>query len=158
MIDDTLCSLVTARSIVVIRLCCFIMNPRIFKTALAFLTFACLCALMVFGDFPRANHVSAQGGSAPVLVSEESSTRALAFDSVTRGREPFTSIAPISFASDNRTRVMLFAMNLGLQSGEGPNSVTAEAEDAAHQLYPLVVEYVGSLPDEPWATSIVVCL
>src|ERR1700687_1698932 len=119
------------------------MNHRTFKGAFLFLTFACLCALMFFGDFTHPDHVSAQGGSAPVLISEESSTRALAFDSVTRGREPFTAIAPISFATDNRSRVMLFAMSLGLQPGEGPNAVTAEAEDAAHQVYPLVVEYVG---------------
>jgi uncharacterized protein GlcG (DUF336 family) len=134
------------------------MKVRSFKAGIVFLILVGLGGLIVFGDLTRPNRVSAQGGSAPILVSEESSTRAIAFDSVTRGREPFAAIAPISFAQDNRTRVMLFAMNLQLQDGEGPNSITAEAEDVTHQVYPLLVEYVGPVPDESWATSIIVRL
>src|SRR4029079_15734569 len=32
------------------------------------------------------------------------------------------------------------------------------AEDGAHKTYPLAVEYVGPVPDQPWATSIIVRL
>lgn len=135
----------------------FIMKVLRFNAAFACLTFACLCALVLFGDLTRPNHVSAQT-AAPILISEESSTRGIAFDSVTHARGPFSAIAPVAFGADNRTRIMLFAMNLHLQSGEGPGSVTAEAEDGAHQIYPLAVEYIGPVPDEPWATSIVVRL
>ena len=129
-----------------------------FKAGFALLTLLGICLLLIFGDLTVPKRVSAQGGNAPILVSEESSTRAIAFDSVTRGREPFTSMSPISFAADNRTRVMLFAMNLQLQPDEGPGSITAEAEDVTHRVYSLAVEYVGAVPDEPWATSLVVSL
>lgn len=90
----------------------------------------------------------------PILVSRDDSTRAIAFESVTRQREPFTSTVPIQFGSDPATRIMLFAMNLRLQAGETANAVTADAEDANHTIHNLVVEHVGSVPDQPWATSI----
>src|SRR5678816_3577397 len=48
--------------------------------------------------------------------------------------------------------------NLTLQSGETSTAVTAEAEDANHNIYPLAVEHVGPVPDQAWATSIVVRL
>ena len=64
----------------------------------------------------------------------------------------------VKFGSDSITRIMLFAMNLQLQTGETASAVTADAEDASHTIYPLTVEHVGSVPDQPWATSIVVRL
>src|SRR5215510_3624740 len=94
----------------------------------------------------------------PILISEETSTRALAFDSITRQREPFTAISTVKFGGDSRTRVMLFAMNLKLQTGDTAGAVTAEAEDGAHQTYSLSVEYIGDVPERAWATSIVVAL
>ena len=121
------------------------------------LSVACLCSLLLSGNLTSPAKVSADSGG-PVLVSEEHSTRGIVFESVTHGREPFSAITPISFGPDNRTRIMLFAMNLQLQTGEGPEAVTAEAEDFAHRVYVLPVEFVGPVPDEPWATSIVACL
>src|SRR3989442_11423452 len=38
-------------------------------------------------------------------------------------------------------------MNVDLLAGEGANSLTADAEDAAHVHYPLKVEYVGQVPN-----------
>jgi uncharacterized protein GlcG (DUF336 family) len=96
--------------------------------------------------------------SGPILVSEESSTRALALDCVTRLREPFPLSSSIQWGTDKRTRLMLFAMNLSLQPGETASHVTADAEDAAHRIYPLTVEYVGPVPEQPWATAIIVRL
>lgn len=93
-----------------------------------------------------------------MLISEETSTRAIAVDSVTQMREPFPLMASIPFGSDKRTRIMLFAMNLRLLPGEGTAAVTADAEDAAHRIYPLRVEYIGPVPDQAWATSIVLRL
>ena len=93
--------------------------------------------------------------SAPVLISHPDSTRAIAFDSVTRQREPFSTTAQIKFGSDNATRIMLFAMNLDLQTGE---TVSAEAEDAGHHVHVLTVEDAGKVPDQPWATAIVMRL
>jgi uncharacterized protein GlcG (DUF336 family) len=51
---------------------------------------------------------------------------------------------------------MLFAM--GVPAGENGSAVTADAEDGAHNIYHLTVEYVGVVPEEEWATSVVVRL
>jgi uncharacterized protein GlcG (DUF336 family) len=115
------------------------------------------CTLLLFVSQFRFRSVDAQS-TAPVLVSRDDSTRAIAFDSVTRQREPFTATAPVVFGADSVTRLMLFAMNLRLQSGENANAVTADAEDVNHRIYQLPVEHVGPVPDQPWATSIVVKL
>jgi uncharacterized protein GlcG (DUF336 family) len=133
---------------------CLAMKVRTFNAGFLALSLVCFSALFLFAGSVSPARVSADNGG-PVLVSEAQSTRGIAFDSVTHGREPFSSNATVSFGPDNRTRVMLFAMNLQLQTGEGPAAVTAEAEDGNHQVYPLTVEYVGQVPDEPWATSIV---
>jgi hypothetical protein len=53
---------------------------------------------------------------------------------------------------------MLFATNLDLLPGEDASQVTAEAEDANHIRYPLIVEYVGPLPGFEWMSSVVVRL
>jgi uncharacterized protein GlcG (DUF336 family) len=91
-----------------------------------------------------------------VLISEETSTRAIAVDSVTRQREPFSSRSGVPWSADSRTRVMLFAM--GLDANAPTAGVTAGAEDASHRVYPLAVEYVGKVSELEWATAIVVRL
>src|SRR5947209_3048860 len=132
------------------------MNVRAVYVTFVGIAALCLCPPTWTGN-AHLNLVTAQANS-PVLISEESSTRGIAFDSVTHQREPFSAIATIGFGSDHRTRIMLFAMNLDLKAGEGPNSLTADAEDASHQNYPLTIEYVGPVPEAPWATSVVICL
>ena len=94
----------------------------------------------------------------PTLISHADSTRAIAFESVTRKREPFNTTVELKFGPDAATRIMLFAMNLQLQPGETASAVSADAEDAGRMIYPLTVEHVGSVPDQPWATSVVVRL
>jgi uncharacterized protein GlcG (DUF336 family) len=106
----------------------------------------------------RIERASAQSATSPVLISEATSTRAVAFESVTQRREPFPLTATVQFSPDNRTRIMLFAMHLNLQPGDTASSVTAEAEDGAHKIYPLQVEHVGSVPGQEWISSIVVRL
>lgn len=93
--------------------------------------------------------------SGPILISQTDSTRAIAFNSVTRQREPFSTTTEIAFGPDHATRIMLFAMNLNLQTGE---TVTADAEDAAHNIYQLTVESVRQVPAQPWAMSVVMRL
>src|SRR6266576_486265 len=111
---------------------------RVFSSSalLAFL----LLLLTVLG--PQRSHTSAQT-TRPLLFSDQDSTRAIAVDSVTNKREPFSAIAPVSFAADNCTRVMLFAGNLRLTADETFNAVTADAEDESHNIHLLSVEYVG---------------
>jgi hypothetical protein len=94
----------------------------------------------------------------PVLVSQETSTRAIAIDSLSFTTEPFALNSPYAAGFDRRTRVMLFALNLGLQPGEILSVVTADAEDAAHQHYDLTVEYVGPVPQQEWLSAVVLKL
>jgi uncharacterized protein GlcG (DUF336 family) len=114
-------------------------------------------ALLVFAALFKFQKATAQVGS-PILISRDDSTRAVAFDSVTHQREPFSTVAPVTFGPDANTRIMLFAMNLRLQTGESASDVTADAEDSNQRVYPLTVEFIGSVPDQPWATSIVLRL
>ncbi len=76
----------------------------------------CVLALPISG-FHQSNIVLAQSGR-PVLFSAPDSTRGVVIESVTSKREPFSSVAAISFAEDNRTRIMLIAGNLKLAPGE----------------------------------------
>ncbi|MEP6719391.1 MAG: heme-binding protein [bacterium] len=108
-------------------------------------------------DFQTVNTTSAQS-SRPVLFSDALSTRGVVIDSVTKKREPFSPRAAVSFAADKCTRIMLMAGNLRLAAGEGIEVVSADAEDESHQIYSLTVEYVGPVPDQTWATSVVVKL
>src|ERR1044072_5452456 len=116
-----------------------------------------VCIVFVTSILWTSEKAKAQLGE-PVLVSREDSTRAVAFDSVTHQREPFNPTVLIPFGTDNATRIMIFAMNLHLQSGETASSVTAEAEDENHNIHTMIVEQVGSVPDQPWATSIILRL
>ena len=122
---------------------------RLMLFLLAFLLFAL--------SFIKFDRVKAQA-TRPTLISQADSTRAIAFESVTRRREPFNTTVQIKFGSDSDTRIMLFAMNLQLRAGETASAVTADAEDGNHTFYPLTVEHVGSVPDQPWASSLVVRL
>jgi uncharacterized protein GlcG (DUF336 family) len=122
-------------------------RPAVVLLALLLLAFSSL----------RFSKVEAQANR-PILTSQPDSTRAIAFESVTRQREPFTTSAQVRFGNDSATRIMLFAMNLQLQAGETASAVTADAEDASHTIYQLIVEHVGSVPDQPWATSVIVRL
>src|SRR5688572_12682378 len=81
----------------------------------------------------------------PILISQPDSTRAIAFDSVTQHREPFSSLSPVRFGADNHSRIMLFAMNVTLTADSTAGDFTADAEDAAHVIYQLPVEYVGAV-------------
>ncbi|PYS48574.1 MAG: hypothetical protein DMF68_12715 [Acidobacteria bacterium] len=117
----------------------------------------CLFALLLAGVSKRAERAKAQS-TRPVLISEATSTRAVAFESVTQKREPFTLTSSVPFSDDSRTRINLFAMNLSLQPGDSASDVMAEAEDGAHKIYPLKVEYVGPVPDQKWVASIIIRL
>ena len=73
-------------------------------------------------------------------------------------RDPFSVVAAHNFSPDLRTRVMLFARNAALLPGEDSSIVTAQAEDSQHKIYPLKVEFVGTVPGYDWLTEVVVKL
>jgi hypothetical protein len=88
-----------------------------------------------------------------VLISEATSTRAIAFESATFRKEPFALSTP--FASDGRTRIMVFALNL---ASNDASAITADAETADHARHSLRVEYAAPLASLPWLSSIVLRL
>jgi uncharacterized protein (DUF1800 family) len=117
---------------------------RSLNKLLRFISFAILTAIC--GGIGIAEAAT----QAPILISDSTSTRAIALESVTLKGEPFALTSTVSFSNDNRTRVAIFAMNLNLLAGDTANgnftSFTADAEDAANNHYPLNVEYVGQVP------------
>lgn len=127
------------------------------RVPLVIVVTACLTALLVASGGANIFSVSFAAG-APVLLTQASSTRGIALDSVTNVAEPLPLQSPIAFGGDGRTRVMLFATNLTLATGESASAVTADAEDATRFRYPLTVEYVGAVPGQSWLTAVVVRL
>jgi hypothetical protein len=87
----------------------------------------------------------------PSILSEELTFRAIALDSVTMVREPFSLRNTFNFSSDQRTRIMLFATGVDLLPGESPASVQVQLEDSQHHIYPLVVESILPLPNLPFS-------
>ena len=88
---------------------------------------------------------------APVLLTEENSSRAIALDSVTRVRDPLPVVALNNFQQgrDPRTRVALFGRNIDLNPGENASAVTATARDSRSRIFSLKVEFVGQVPNLP---------
>jgi hypothetical protein len=93
-----------------------------------------------------------------ILVSEETSTRAIALDSVEWRRDPFKLASTFQWGVDKRTRIMLFAMNLDVLPGEDLSIVTVDAEDASHRIYPLTVEHVSKVFGFDWLSCVIVRL
>ncbi len=93
----------------------------------------------------------------PIMLTEEGSNRAIAFDSVTQVRGPFPIISLFNFSTDNHTRLMLFTSNLGITGG-AQSSLSVQAQDASLQTYTLPVENVGNVPGLDQASYIVVRL
>ncbi|MFL6211596.1 MAG: DUF1800 family protein [Pyrinomonadaceae bacterium] len=83
----------------------------------------------------------------PIILTDATSTRAIALDSISRTRDPFR-VNTVSFVAgaDTRTRVLFFVMNLDLLPSEGANALTADGEDETHRLYKFKVENVDPVP------------
>ncbi|HEY0407383.1 MAG TPA: DUF1800 domain-containing protein [Pyrinomonadaceae bacterium] len=116
-----------------------------------------LCAVLFLccsGAFTPAG--AATGGM--TLLTEPTSTRAIALESTTLLGEPFRLTTPVPFSADNRTRLIFFAMNLDLLAGESAKALTADAEDASKNSYVLAVEDVRPVPGFEWMSAITVRL
>lgn len=114
-----------------------------------------VCALLIAVWFvPQA----AQAQTAPLLISEATSTRAIALDSLTWQREPFSPVSTNALYRNQLTCVQLFALSLTLAPDETASAVTAEAEDGAHRVYPLTIEQIAPVPGQPWLSSITIRL
>jgi len=97
----------------------------------------------------------------PVLLLEEGSDLAIAFDSVTMVRDPFTLLSDFNLSgTDKRRRVSLFVWRLGLLQTDTAANVSALAEDNVGTPYPLVVESISpvTVPGLNDVTQVVVKL
>jgi hypothetical protein len=92
------------------------------------------------------------------LLTAEGTDRAIALDSVTLLRDPFTGVDDHNFSSDHRTRITLFALHAQLLPGETASAITAEAQDLGNNVFPLTVESVRTVPGFDWLTQVVVKL
>lgn len=99
-------------------------------------------------------NVTQAPGLAPALFTEEASPKALALDSVTLVRDPFSVLTGHNFSQDQRRRVALFVANAELLPGENVSALTVLAEDSQHRVFPLTVEYVGRVQGYDWLTQI----
>jgi endonuclease/exonuclease/phosphatase family metal-dependent hydrolase len=94
----------------------------------------------------------------PVMLTMPNTTRAVAIHSVRFSREPFTVRTPMNMSSDQRTRIMLFAVNLELLSGETASSITVRATDPRGNTYDLPVEQIAKIANLSWLSSLIVRL
>jgi hypothetical protein len=117
-----------------------------------------LCLLLCAGALPALLAVAQTPVAAPLLIAQEGTDNAVAVEPVTRARDPFPVTQSLPFSADPRTRVMLFARNVELLPGETASALTATAEDAAHNVYPLTVERVDRVPGFEWMCSVVIRL
>jgi uncharacterized protein GlcG (DUF336 family) len=122
---------------------------RILVAVAALVAVALACA-------PFSSNSSRAQNSRPVLVSEMSSTRAVAWDAITHTSEPFAINSPQMLSADRRTRLQLFV--LILSATDDASTLTADAEDGAHHVYQLAVENVSPVPGQSWMKSITVRL
>jgi len=99
-----------------------------------------------------------QAGQVPILLSREDSQKALALDSVTFTAEPFSITNEHNFSVDQRTRLILFAVNVELGTGETASIIEAQAEDPVGQTFPLTIEHFGAVPNFTWLKQIIVKL
>lgn len=93
----------------------------------------------------------------PQLLTDPDSSRAVALESVTLIKEPFPVVAEHSFSSEQRTRLLLFGLNLQI-SPEDLTVITAQAEDSQQRGYALPVEAIRTVPNLPWLTQVTVKL
>lgn len=98
--------------------------------------------------------VVTQSAPNPALLSLESSSAAVALDSVTFVRDPFPLQTINNFSLDRRTRISLFALNVELLPSENISVVSVQAEDSRHRIFSLPVEFVGKVPNLDWLTQI----
>jgi len=114
--------------------------------------------VQTFNNLVSDSTADFQATKLPALLTVPDSDRALALELTQFLSGPFPITTTLLSEGRNRTRVIVFGTDLRLLPGEAAEAVTAEAEDAAHVVYPLRVEFVGPLSDLPQVSQIVLRL
>jgi hypothetical protein len=99
-----------------------------------------------------------RGQAAPVLLTEDNSSRAIAFDSITHVRDPLALVAPNNLTQDHRTRLALFGLNMELNAGESIKLATVNARDSRSRNFNLSIEFYGQVPSQNSITQVIVKL
>ena len=127
-----------------------------FRKVVALAGFAGLLVLLCAAGSPS---LAAPAISPSLFTVSSTSTRAVALETVSMQAEPFSLTSEANFSpADPRTRITLFCMNLDFLAGEPGNALSADAQDASGTIYPLKVEYVGTVPNFDGIYMIVVRL
>ena len=120
--------------------------------------FAFSPAVQTFVEFTADTVANFEAAQLPVLLTMEGSDRAVAMELTQWVPEPFSITTTLLSEGRNRTRIIMFATDLGLSDGESVEAITAEAEDSQHVLHPLRVEFVSPLPGLPAINQVVIRL
>jgi len=96
--------------------------------------------------------------SPPILLTEENSDRAIAYNCATFVPGPFAITTEQNFSSDKRTRVMLFVTNLDSSTGTFPSDIVVHAENSQLGALSLPVEHIVRVPNFEWLTQVRVIL
>src|SRR4029079_13723937 len=126
---------------------------RVFSLAILLASSGAFNSLQAGNAVPPTIISHAQGA-----VTNQTGTRAVAFESVTMKTEPFPLTSTVQYSPDTRTRLCIFAMNVQLLAGEGVNAFTADVQDVNGKLYPLKVEFMGQVPNFSGITMFIVRL
>lgn len=99
-----------------------------------------------------------ENDEAPVLLTEQNTSRAIGLDSVTFTRDPFSLTNPHNLSADQRRRVSLFVWRLGLLPGDTLSNVTILAEDEFETDYQLTIEHIAPVTGLDDVTQLIVRL
>jgi len=119
--------------------------------------FRCV-ATNAFGSATSSEATLTVTAPPPVLMTDQNTDIAAALESSLFMRDPFPLINGYNLSTDQRTRIMLFGSNLELLPNETFTAITAKAEDAQMNMFPLVVEFVGKPPGMEPLSEVVVKL
>jgi len=119
--------------------------------------FRCV-ATNAFGSATSSEATLTVTAPPPVLMNDQNTDIAAALESSLFMRDPFPLINGYNLSTDQRTRIMLFGSNLELLPNETFTAITAKAEDAQMNVFPLVVEFVGKPPGMEPLSEVVVKL
>ena len=122
------------------------MKVRALPLCRIFWVMSASAAIAVCGAF--TNGAAAPSVAPSVFTVSSVSTRAVVLESVSMRSEPFSLTSEGNFSpADPRTRITLFGTSFDFLQGESATALTADAQDASGAIYPLKVEYVGTVPN-----------
>jgi uncharacterized protein (TIGR03437 family) len=94
----------------------------------------------------------------PLLLTQENSDHAVAFNAATLVREPFSLFTEQNFSADKRTRVMLFVTDFAALNGDTMSEAVVQVENPVLGTVSLPIEHIAKVPLFDWLTQIQVVL